>query len=608
MDFLKRFLPLFILVLLASSLYGESKYTPFIEKQLQFTKIINDNNITKDELNDIMKKQKNSFGVILKDIMRNKDAYEDYKNIYSDKIFSLKKIININKRAGNTYAVLRDEVQIKSYQLLDNQNKMIFNVLNSLEHEDRDIFSEKLTNAIIENEKDNKKLFSVNYDRYLEIHSTSKTLKKAQENIEEFYALKDINVDVINYLHIFENVIYRLNKYSKYNLIGAVLYVQSTPVSKVVDPILTPYGLDIVKILIIISLILISYVTRKFALSSVENYILKLETLKKYSKQIISAVIKPIDILIVIININLVIYVYNNFRAIEIFDKFFNMVYALIFTIVIYKILNAIAAIKIEKITQTEKRVKNEIINVSLKIVNFTILIIGLLLLLHFAGANLTAVLSGLGIGGFAVALAAKDSLANFFGTLSILISDVYSQGDWIAVDGQEGTVVEIGLRVTTLRTFDNALVSIPNSVLANKDVKNWNKRLLGRRIKMKLGVKYDSKASDIKTAIDEIRDMLEKHPGIATENMSFKYDVKKSARLVSKEDLKGVKKTLLVYLDEFSDSSINILVYCFSRSVNWQDWLEVKEDVMHKIMEIFEKNNLEFAFPSISIYKENSC
>jgi len=234
-------------------------------------------------------------------------------------------------------------------------------------------------------------------------------------------------------------------------------------------------------------------------------------------------------------------------------------------------------------------------------------MVIGLLIVLYFAGVNLTAVLSGLGIGGFAVAFAAKDTISNFFGTLSILFSDVFSQGDWVVVDGKEGVVVEIGLRVTTLRTFDNALIAIPNGTFASKDVKNWNRRSLGRRIKMKLGITYGSKSADIKNAIVEIREMLDKHPNIATVNTKYEHNLSQGARLVSRDDLEGVKKTLLVYLDEFGDSSMNILLYCFTKSVQWDEWLETKEDVMHKIMEIFEKNSLEFAFPSMSIYNEEN-
>nr|MBL0708847.1 mechanosensitive ion channel family protein [Sulfurimonas sp.] len=271
----------------------------------------------------------------------------------------------------------------------------------------------------------------------------------------------------------------------------------------------------------------------------------------------------------------------------------------------VYKTINTIVAIKISEIDKSSG-LKNEVINVGIKIVNFLIWIIGILLVLYSAGVNLTAVLSGLGIGGFAVALAAKDSLANFFGTLSILLSDTFSQGDWIVSGKQEGTVVEIGLRVTTLRTFDNALISIPNAILANADIKNWNKRRLGRRIKMNLGIKYDSKTDDIKNAVSQIREMLKTHPDIATDETTVDKSQYTESKILSYEDSHGIKKTLLVYLDEFGSSSINILIYCFSKTVNWEEWLITKEDVMHKMMKILEENNLEFAFPSMSIYHEN--
>jgi MscS family membrane protein len=313
-----------------------------------------------------------------------------------------------------------------------------------------------------------------------------------------------------------------------------------------------------------------------------------------------------LDVLAVIININMIIYIYNDFLYIEVISNLFDIIYSFVLTILIYRIVNVIADVKLNSIESANTKVKNEVINVGIKILNFVIFLFGLLIALYFAGVNLTAVLSGLGIGGFAVALAAKDTLANFFGTLSILFSDMFSQGDWIVVDNQEGVVIEIGLRVTTLRTFDNALISIPNGILANKEVKNWDKRSLGRRIKMSVGIKYDSKSQDIKNAVAQIREMLDKHPDIATKNTQHNYTYKKhGVKLVSKDDSLGIKKLLFVHLDEFADSSINILIYCFTKSVRWDDWLSTKEDVLHKIMEILEKNSLEFAFPSLSIYNE---
>jgi len=102
---------------------------------------------------------------------------------------------------------------------------------------------------------------------------------------------------------------------------------------------------------------------------------------------------------------------------------------------------------------------------------------------------------------------------------------------------------------------------------------------------------------------------MLDKHPEIATINTDYKHAVHKHRlRIVrSQDDAEGVKRTLLVFLDEFGSSSINILVYCFAKTVLWREWLAVKEDVMFEMMEILEKNNLEFAFPSMSLYHENN-
>ena len=377
---------------------------------------------------------------------------------------------------------------------------------------------------------------------------------------------------------------------------------------EIFDEFLTPYGLSAFKIILIFALFLVIYFIRKVLFDLIQSNISKIKSLEKYSKEIFSSIRKLLEIIFIVINIELTLYVYNDFVSFIGSGTYFNMLYAFLITFIIYTTLNRVADIKLKDINVQEKKIKNEVINVSIKLLNFLIWIIGVLVILHLWGVELTAVISGLGIGGLAVALASKDSLANFFGTLSILFSDVFSQGDWIEVDGKQGTVVEIGLRVTKLRTFDNALIAIPNAVLANKDVRNWNKRSLGRRIKMHIGVKYDSKREDIQTAISEIYKMLDQHQGIATKNTKYSYSLRdKKARAVhSKDDQEGVKKTLLVYLDEFGDSSINILIYCFSKSVAWQEWLEVKQDVMFNIMEILEKNSLEFAFPTVSLYHEN--
>ncbi|MDF1874490.1 mechanosensitive ion channel family protein [Sulfurimonas sp. SAG-AH-194-I05] len=599
---------LFLFVLsLTVCVHAEAKYDDFITKQLVYTDKLNSKDITTQEIQAILQEQKISYSEALEEIMRNKQKYIDNKNVYYNEMFALKRIIKINTHAGHKYAVLRDEVQLKSYEILASQHAMMSEILVALNDSINEDFSKKLHDILTNYRVKNTKVLKKDYKKYLKSEAISSSLKTAKENIKELYKIIDINTDVLNYLERYENRLYKLNKYTDYHLISTVIMIKNSRFSNTVDPFLDNFGLDVVKLLFILILILIIYIIRLILYAILEKSIKRIESMHVYAKDVLDVTKRPIEFLVLIINIHMVIYVYNDFDSVENVTKAFNMSYGFIFTIFVYKIINVIAVIKLANLDRKNTQVKNDVINVGIKILNFIILILGLLIILHFAGANLTAVLSGLGIGGFAVALAAKDYLANFFGTLTILFSDVFSQGDWIEIEGKEGVVVEIGTRVTTLRTFDNALIAIPNAILANKDVKNWNKRSLGRRIKMNLGVKYDSSSSDIKNAVDQIRTMLDKHPHIATENTEYTYHAKSNSKLVSKADAQGIKKTLLVYLDEFSDSSINILVYCFSKSVEWERWLQTKEDVMHQIMEIFEKNNLEFAFPSMSIYNETT-
>jgi len=599
---------LFVLTLLVPFMLNAAvRYSPFIDEQIALTLKIDDANLTQKEIYNLVQKQEHMYEAQLDDLMVNKALYIDKLGNFGSKIFALQKIIAINKRAGNTYAVLRDEVRIKSLKFVQQQQLLVKKILLALDLPNIQVYEKKLNALVVAEQNYVSKLYSKDYTPYLKLDSgSSKIISQLQQNIRDFYALQEINTDFIAYIYKFENRMYRLNKYSKYHIITLAVYLQSFGLVQEIDSILNVYGLSIVKILIILFMTLLIYIFRKIIYTLIQKSFSKIDILAKYSDVLLSKLKKAIESLLIIININIIIYVLNDFSNSETVAIVFNIIYGIYFTAIIYIFINALAAIKVNSMDARQTGVKSELINVGLKIINFIIVIIGLLLVLYLGGVDLTAVLSGLGIGGFAVAFAAKDTISNFFGTLSVLFSEVFSQGDWIEIDGREGVVVEIGIRVTTLRTFDNALIAIPNGTFAAKDIKNWNKRKLGRRIKMSLGVKYDSKKENIVNAIDEIREMLVLHPDIASKNTKYEYkDFRRSAKLVSREDLQGIKKTLLVYLDEFDSSSINILVYCFSKSVDWEDWLKTKQDVMEKIMDIFEKNNLEFAFPSLSIYNE---
>lgn len=260
-------------------------------------------------------------------------------------------------------------------------------------------------------------------------------------------------------------------------------------------------------------------------------------------------------------------------------------------------------------IAEKNNTFRREVINLLLKITYFLIILVAILVLLKNFGFNISALIASLGIGGLAVAFAVKDMLANFFASVVLLFDNSFNQGDWIVCGDIEGTVVEMGLRRTTIRTFDNAMLFVPNSLLANSSVRNWNRRKVGRRIRMQIGVTYSSTPDQIRACVQDIKNMLLNHPKIAKESderpplSHYELDLKQN--IVSLDDLLGYKSNLFVVLDEFADSSINILVYCFSTTVNWGEWLDVRQDVMLKIMDILSSHNLSFAFPSQSLYIE---
>ncbi|AZV46712.1 mechanosensitive ion channel family protein [Nautilia sp. PV-1] len=252
--------------------------------------------------------------------------------------------------------------------------------------------------------------------------------------------------------------------------------------------------------------------------------------------------------------------------------------------------------------------VRRELFLLVINLTKVLLVIVVFVMILSHLGVNLTAIVTSLGIGGVIVGLAAKDTLSNFFDSIRLVSEDAFHQGDWIETKDFEGFVTEIGLTATQIRTFDNSLITIPNSVLANQWIKNWSRRIIGRRIKFWIKIKYTTDTKELNRVIQEIRTMLEHHPQIVTDKkIAFQLRKKMMKNtLFSIEDKYGVRKTLLVYLDEFDDYSMNILVYAFSITVDWEKWLKVKQDVLYKVLEIIKNSKLELAYPTSVIFHDS--
>lgn len=213
---------------------------------------------------------------------------------------------------------------------------------------------------------------------------------------------------------------------------------------------------------------------------------------------------------------------------------------------------------------------------VKLLIIAFTISIIA-----QEWGYNVSGFVAGLGLGGLAIALAAKDALSNIFGGIIIVTDKPFSIGDWIYTPSVEGTVEDISFRSTKVRTFANSIVTVPNSTLANEPITNWS-RMGKRRISFHLGVTYNTPLESMKSCLKEMRKMLEAHPTIH-------------------------KETIFVHFDRFNESSLDIFLYFFTVTTVWKEYLEIKEDINFRIMEILQNHRVSIAFPSRSLYLENA-
>ena len=196
-------------------------------------------------------------------------------------------------------------------------------------------------------------------------------------------------------------------------------------------------------------------------------------------------------------------------------------------------------------------------------------------------GIKVGPLVAGLGLFGVAVALGAQDMFKNLIGGFLVIAEKRFHPGDWIKVDGiVEGTVEDIGFRSTMIRRFDKAPVYVPNSKLADNAVTNFS-AMTHRRIYWMIGVEYDTTIEQLK----EIRDGI--------------YDF-----VASSADFADPKEvSTFVRIDSFNDSSIDIMLYCFTRTTNWGEWLEVKEQLAYKVKDIVESAGTGFAFPSRSIY-----
>ena len=225
----------------------------------------------------------------------------------------------------------------------------------------------------------------------------------------------------------------------------------------------------------------------------------------------------------------------------------------------------------------------SEIISWLVAILRWGVILTGLATILQIWGIQIAPIIAGFGLFGVAVALGAQDLFKNLLGGVSILVERRFKIGDWVAVpDVVEGVVEHIGFRSTRVRRFDKVPAIVPNNMFSDHALINYSE-MTNRRIYWTIGLEYRTTKEQLQKVRDEILAWIES-------NDNF----------VSGEEL-----PCLVYVDSFNSSSIDMMVYCFTRETQWANWLKNKQDLAYAIKQIVEEAGSAFAFPSRSVYHE---
>jgi len=213
------------------------------------------------------------------------------------------------------------------------------------------------------------------------------------------------------------------------------------------------------------------------------------------------------------------------------------------------------------------------------KVLRFVIFVLMITLVSSEWGFSMSGVVAGMGLGSLAIALAAKDTLGNIIGGIVIILEKPFSKGDWILTPSVEGFVEDITFRSTRIRTFADAVVTMPNATLSGQPITNWS-RMGKRRINFTLNVALDSDREKLAAVTKRLEQML-------------------------REDAKIDPATIMVKFTEFQESSLGIMFYFFTKSTVWAEYLAVREEINLTVLEVLEEEGIRLAYPSQRVFVE---
>ncbi|RMG32605.1 MAG: mechanosensitive ion channel family protein [Gammaproteobacteria bacterium] len=245
-----------------------------------------------------------------------------------------------------------------------------------------------------------------------------------------------------------------------------------------------------------------------------------------------------------------------------------------------YRLVDIIAAWLRARAAATDNKIDDVLVPLVSRSLKIFVTVVGLVFIADNLNIDITGLLAGLGLGGLAFALAAKDMVQNLFGSVTVLLDRTFTVGDWIVLDDIEGTVEEMGFRSTRIRTFYNSLVTVPNSRFITAKVDNMGKRRY-RRYKAHFGIAYDTPPERIEAFCEALRELVREHPYMR-------------------------KDYFHIYLNDLGDSALSVLVYVFWETPDWATELRERHRFLLDCLRVAHELEVEYAFPTQTVYLRN--
>jgi MscS family membrane protein len=260
----------------------------------------------------------------------------------------------------------------------------------------------------------------------------------------------------------------------------------------------------------------------------------------------------------------------------DVLDKLYLFFFIISIQWMVLRLIDFIALVYAYKASLTESKSDDQLVPFLRELAKIIAIVIGIFVMLGMVfKINVLTLIAGLGIGGIAIALAAKDSLENLFGSFTIFLDKPFVVGDLINVDGVEGTIEKVGFRSTQIRSLNQSVVTIPNKKMIDDVLENLTRRNV-RRVRFTIGINYETNASVLKNIVKEIHEYILGHS--------------------------QTNEDVIVAFDEFGTYAQNILILYYVHMIEFNEHLQVKEEINYKIAEIIEKHGAHFAYPTQKI------